>query len=324
METVTCDICSSKNFSLIFESKDYITGTLQKIVRCRNCGFVYVNPQPSVTELKDFYPQTYYGKNPFFYEKIDVSFRFKQVRKLLKKESKVLDIGCGRGLVLSRLKKIGCEVWGTELSEISSKYAREILGLNIINKNLEDCAFKKNSFDVVTMFHSLEHLIHPLKSVKEIYRILKPGGILIIEVPRFDSFHSRIFKDKWFHLDVPRHLFHFNDQTLEKLVTTAGFSVITKKRYSIMYDSFGALQSILNSLCSKQNLLNDLNTKRITISEIMKSRQKRLIMDSTISLVLQTLLFIPLVILTIILSPLNIGGTLTLYAKKNVELTGVV
>lgn len=316
MQTVTCDLCGSKDFSLIFEAKDYITGIRQKVVRCRNCGLAYVNPQPSVTEIGDFYPQAYYGKNPFFYEKLDGFYRFKRVRKLVKIGSNVLDIGSGRGLVLSHLRRIGCKVWGTELSEISSKYAKDTLGLNIINKNLEDCVFEKDSFNVITMFHSLEHLISPFKTVKEIYRILKPGGYLIIEVPRFDSFYSRIFTDKWFHLDVPRHLFHFNDQTLEKLLTTAGFSIIKKSRYAIMYDSFGTLQSILNCICSKTNLLNDINTKRITFKDIIKSGQNRLMVDTIISLASQAILYVPLVMFTIILSIFNIGGTLTFYARK--------
>jgi 2-polyprenyl-3-methyl-5-hydroxy-6-metoxy-1,4-benzoquinol methylase len=316
MKHIECDLCNSSNYSLIFEAKDYITGTHQVVVRCQNCGLVYINPQPSFDELGNFYPKIYYGEKPFLYEKLDAFTRFRQIKKIIKLGSIILDIGSGRGLLLSQLKRKGCEVIGTELSEMSSKYARGSLNLNIINKNLEDCAFEKKYFDVITMFHSLEHLISPLKTLKEIYRIIKPGGTLVIEVPRFNSIYQRLFKEKWFHLDVPRHLFHFEDQTLEKLLTTAGFSVFKKKRYSIMYDSFGALQSILNYICSEQNLLNDLNTKRIRVKDIIKSGRKKLVMDTAISLVLQSTLYIPLFIFTIILSIVNRGGTLTFYAKK--------
>ncbi len=316
MRSVTCDLCGSKQYFLIFETKDYITGIPQKVVRCQNCGLVYVNPQPSFEELGGFYPQAYYGEKPFLYEKLDAFARFRLIKKIIKKESIILDIGCGRGLVLAKLKNIGCEVWGTELSEVSSKFARETLKLTILNKNLEDCAFNNDYFDVIIMFHSLEHLISPLIILKEVHRILKPGGILVVEVPRFDSIYSKIFKDKWFHLDVPRHLYHFNDRTLEKLLTTAGFNVLKKKRHAIMYDSFGALQSLLNCICTTPNLLNDINTKRITFKDVIKSKRKRLLYDAVISLILQSVLYIPMVIFTVILSIFDIGGTLTFNAKK--------
>ena len=316
METVACDLCRSKEFSLIFEVKDYITGTLQKVVRCKECDLAYVNPRPNPEELSDFYPQNYYGENPFFYEKLDALLRFWELRKTIKKGDFILDIGCGRGLLLSKLKHIGCKVWGTELSEISSRYAKENLKINVISRNLEDCMFDKDYFDVVTMFHSLEHMMSPMETTREIYRILKPEGTLIIELPRFNSLYASIFRDKWFHLDVPRHLYHFSDSTIGKLLASAGFNIVKEKHHALMYDSFGCLQSTLNYLCAKQNLLNDLNTKRITLSAIIKSKEMRLILDSVISLGLQSILFIPFTAVAFILSSLNIGGTLAVHAKK--------
>jgi ubiquinone/menaquinone biosynthesis C-methylase UbiE len=316
MEFVVCDICGVKEYSLIFEAKDYLTGAVQKVVRCKKCGLAYVNPRPSPKELSDFYPQQYYGENPFFYEKLDAFLRFRELSNTIKKGDIILDVGCGRGLLLSKLQRIGCEVWGTELSEVSARYAKENLNLSVISKNLNDCIFDKDYFDVVTMFHSLEHMMSPMKIVEEIYRILKPDGTLIIELPRFNSLYTRIFRDKWFHLDVPRHLYHFSDSTLQKLLASAGFDIIKEKHFALMYDSFGCLQSMLNCLCAKQNILNDLNTKRIKLSEIMKSKEKRFILDSVISLGLQSILFIPFTASSFILSPFNIGGTLTVHAKK--------
>jgi len=316
MKFVECDLCKSIGYTLVFESMDYITNTPQKVVRCQQCGLVYVNPQPDADELGDHYPRVYYGEEPFLYEKLDAYSRFKRIRNFVTKGSTVLDIGCGRGLVLSRLKEIGCEVRGTELSDTSSKYAKNVLQLNIINRDLKDCGFNSDYFDVITMFHSLEHMISPLATLKEVYRILRPGGTLLVEVPDFGSIYSKIFKEKWFHLDVPRHLFHFTAHTLEKSLLTAGFSVFKQTRYAIMYDSFGALQSLLNYICLKSNLLNDFNTKRIKLKDNLSWSHKRVLLDIIISLLFQTIFYIPLFVFSYFLSIFNVGGTLVLYARK--------
>lgn len=319
MKEVLCNLCgsgSSENI-LLFSTYDYITHTLHIVVKCKACGLVYVNPQPTEEELPKFYPETYYGNAPFLYEIVDARSRYKKFQRIVgKRTGKLLDVGCGKGLLLKLLKESGWEVIGTELSKESAKYANEVLGLKVFNQDIEECNFTDESFDLITFFHSLEHLINPLSTLKTIRRLLKDDGLLIVEVPRFHSLYFKIFKDKWFHLDVPRHLFHFDDQTLEKLLTTSGFKVFRKKKYAIMYDAFGALQSLLNYICSTPNLLNNINTKCIRVKDILKSKQKKLMMDTIISFSLQPLLFPPLLLFAVFLSIFNIGGTLTYYAKK--------
>ncbi|KIH75855.1 Ubiquinone/menaquinone biosynthesis C-methylase UbiE [Geoalkalibacter ferrihydriticus] len=277
-----------------------------------------VNPRPTVDEIGRYYPDLYYGEQPFLYEKLDASSRFKQVRRYVKSGDRVLDVGCGRGLVLDKLKNIGCDVVGTELSEHSSKYAREILGIDILRKNLEECSFESGSFDCVTMFHSLEHLYDPLGALREVHRILKPNGRALVEVPRFDSIYSSIFKDKWFHLDVPRHLYHFEDKTLSGMLKKAGFEVVDIKKYAIMYDSFGALQSLLNCICHDFNLLNDLNTKRKLPGDIFQSGDMRQKFDLVLSFAAQGVLYLPMVFLAYALMLFNAGGTLRIWAQKKV------
>lgn len=316
MDSTPCQLCWSKIYSELFDAQDYITRKHFKVIRCNGCHVVRVDPVPSAAEIGDYYPELYYGDTPFLYEKMDAAGRFKKVRPYVASGSRVLDVGCGRGLVLGKLHEVGCKVVGTELSAHSSKYAREVLGLEIHQKSLEDCAFEDDSFDVVTLFHSLEHLLDPLSSLREVCRILKPGGRMLVEVPRFDSFYANIFRDKWFHLDVPRHLYHFEDKTLEELLKNAGFALDDVKKYDIMYDSFGALQSLLNGLCSDFNLLNDLNTKRKSVAELLRAGTVRQKTDVAISLTGQALLYLPLVAMAYALVPFNIGGTLKAWAVK--------
>ena len=316
METVPCNLCRSTNNTLVLEARDYITQTIHKVVRCSDCNLVFVNPRPEIKEIGEYYPALYYGDEPFSYEKIDAENRFKTLSKYISPGCRVLDIGCGRGLVLEKCKQNGCETWGTELSQLSSQYAREKLKLRILDKHLTDCAFSEDYFDIVTMYHSLEHQFDPLSVLREVHRILKPEGKLVLEVPRFNCRTSSRFKANWFHLDVPRHLYQFEDETLEKLLLTSGYSIIQRKKYSIMYDAFGAMQSLLNVCCSRKNLLNDLNTKRITIKDVLKTGITRNVLDLILSIYAQYLLF-PLFLLIFWCRALsNNGGTLIYVSKK--------
>lgn len=315
MET-SCPVCSGKQFSSLFVARDYITDLSFDVARCDACRLVQVHPRPALGELSRFYPELYYGDQPFFYERVDASSRFRQVSRRIKAGDRVLDVGCGRGLVLAKLRERGCDVVGTELSAHSSKYAREQLGLEILQKNLAECTFPDNAFDCITLFHSLEHLSDPSHELRELHRIVKPGGRILVEVPRFDSFYSKIFRDKWFHLDLPRHLYHFEDETLLSLLDKGGFEVIEVKKYDFMYDSFGAVQSLLNSVCSEFNLLNDLNTKRKSMGDLFRTGSRRQKVDVVLSLAGQVIVYPMFVLLAFALAPFNVGGTLRVWARK--------
>jgi SAM-dependent methyltransferase len=230
---------------------------------------------------------------------------------------KILDIGCGKGLLLNSFQKDGWEAVGIELSQTSARYARETLGLEVYSKNFEECKFNDNAFDVITFFHSLEHLKDPASALRKARNLLTSNGFLVVQVPRFNSFYAKIFRDKWFHLDVPRHLFHFSDNTLSVLMNKSGFHTVKKQKFILMHDAFGALQSILNMVCSQYNLLNDVNTKRLEPGKIMRSGSKRLKADLIVSILGQGFFFPPLYFFAALLSIFNIGGTLTFFSQKN-------
>ena len=317
METVNCDLCGATSHSPLFDSSDYVTKEEFKLVRCTNCGLVFVNPQPLKSALSPYYPEAYYGDEPFLYEKVDARRRYTYLTKSFKGiKGKALDIGCGRGLFLKRLQGDGWETLGTELSEGAAKYARDVLGVNVMTLEVEKCGFDEGSFDLITMFHSLEHLKSPLSTLHTVSRILKSSGTFIVEVPRFNSFYSRIFAGRWFHLDVPRHLFHFEDQTIDELLREAGLALTDMRKYEVMADAFGALQSILNVTCARMNLLNDINTGRTSLKGILKSGETRLKADALLSLTLQTVLFPFLLLAGGVLSIFNVGGTLIVSATK--------
>jgi SAM-dependent methyltransferase len=142
-----------------------------------------------------------------------------------KYQGKILDIGCGNGKRLLKLKEDDWDTYGVEISDIASKHARE-LGLNIFTSTLEQAEFEDEFFDVVILSHVLEHLSDPNITLKEIYRVLKNDGKLIISIPNVDSFEAKHLKKYWTAWELPRHLYHFTPVTIKSMLNKTGFEVI--------------------------------------------------------------------------------------------------
>jgi SAM-dependent methyltransferase len=244
MEYVACDLCKADNIKLLFVAKerDWRTGEIFNIVRCNKCGLVYVNPRPEKNEIKKYYPPEGW---PRAKEKIDFETAtinnqpWREVMKLrtahlLKyiKNGRILDIGCGDGFFLKYLKERGWKAYGVEPGEVASRYARDVLGIEVFTGNLEDANFPKNWFDAVSLYAVFEHLPDPSKTLKEINRILKPDGILFIFVPNFGGLELRIFRERWVAIKAPVHFYHFTPITLSQIVKKTGFQVLEIKHIS--------------------------------------------------------------------------------------------
>jgi SAM-dependent methyltransferase len=200
---------------------------------------------------------------------MDARPRAKLVMSLLGgRPGRALDVGCGKGLLLAQLRDAGWKVEGTELSEVSSRFARS-LGVNVFQGPVQEAPVPAESFDVVTLFHVLEHLTDPKGALAHICRLLRPGGSLVVEVPNIGSWYARLFGDLWFHYDVPRHLYHFNRVTLRRMLVESGFDVVTETTRNFQYDAFGAVQSALNRVLHKRNLLNNFNTGELRFSDLL-------------------------------------------------------
>jgi len=143
-------------------------------------------------------------------------------------EARLLDIGCGYGFFLRKMAQRGWAVEGIEVSRSGREYAREKLGLNIHSKLLEELAFPKESFDVVSLFYVIEHVHDPERVLQEVYHILKPGGMILLRWPhstpvikilgpfaqRFDIYHT------------PFHLYDFNPRAIQVLLQKSGFTAV--------------------------------------------------------------------------------------------------
>ena len=180
-----------------------------------------------------------------------------RVRKLGRPRpgARLLDIGCGRGDFILAARRRGWDVVGVEQSQNPVMDMRAQLALTVLTP--EALAETPDaSFDAVTLWHVLEHLPEPRTQLAQIHRLLRPGGQLVIEVPNYGGWHGRFGRAAWHHLDVPRHLLHFDRTSLGRLLSVSGFEEVRWETLSIEYDIFGFVQTVLNRICTQQNHLH--------------------------------------------------------------------
>jgi len=254
-----CKICGGKNFKFLFKQRDKNLNFPDKfsLYKCYNCGILFLNPQPTNKELEKHYPKKkyyslrsvktekeskktklriflydlYFGsKKNIFLKTLFFPIKFSVRGTKIAPNRKLLDIGSGSGQFLYEMKQLGMVVYGVEPGNFNIKGAKNE-GLNILKTDLINAKYSSNFFYIVTLNHVLEHVENPRAIIKEIHRILKKKGSLIISVPNFRSLAYKIFEKNWYQLDVPRHLFNFSDKNLKELLQKEGFK-INKIRYN--------------------------------------------------------------------------------------------
>jgi SAM-dependent methyltransferase len=248
-------------------------------------------------------------------EQLVTWLRGRRVREIERRagRGRVLDIGCGRGITLAQLAARGWEVHGTELSAAAAAPARELLGDAIRVESVLASSFPPGFFDVIILWHVLEHLPEPRAVVAKCRELLRPGGLLVVAVPNFDSLQRMATGRHWFHLDLPRHLTHFGAQRLRELLAEHGLVVDTVSHFSFEQNPYGWIQSLLNRSGFRSNLLYDLIKLPSARSEPQPWRSHPV----------QSLLLAPVLLAIVPLSlllfavevVLRRGGTVEVYAR---------
>lgn len=264
MNQIDCHLCGARTRQLLYEIPDSVDeGTAWPVWQCAECSLVFLSPPPDGQALSRHYQPEYYGRDskrfggPF--EAFEVWCRGLRARDIsrLRSPGRILDVGCGRGIMLSRLRDAGWEAIGTEVSDMAARHARERLGLEVHTADLRDLPYPPGHFDVITFYHTLEHLLEPRNVLETAHQLLRPGGALVVAVPNIDSLEAALVGPSWFHLDVPRHPVHFSTRTLTSLLEDLGFRLTRLKRFSLQYGPYGMAQSLLNGLGFEPNLLYD-------------------------------------------------------------------
>jgi 2-polyprenyl-3-methyl-5-hydroxy-6-metoxy-1,4-benzoquinol methylase len=219
---------------------------------CADCGLGRFAPMLGAERVAALYPDEYYGEpGAKFGRLVEWGVRAVGARHIhflsrgLRAGARVLDVGCGRGVILGPLADRGFAVHGIELSEQAARGADPRARVRIAPR-LADADYPDAHFDEIVIWHVLEHLIDPRAALEEAFRILRPGGRLVVAVPNFASAQARWAGADWFHLDLPRHLYHFPLAALQHLLRDIGFELRSAHHFSLRQNPFGWLQSAAN------------------------------------------------------------------------------
>ncbi len=236
METVICNLCGSSHSSILFEIGDFWLERVHECftyVRCNKCGLVYQNPRPNSIEIVAYYPQEY----EVFQSNRHAKYRFllnygmhRRSRFITRHKSfgKLLDVGCANGSFLHWMKQYDYwDLYGIEPNQESAESARKH-GIQVATGTLEQVAYPPAFFDVLTLWDVVEHLHDPLNTLRELNRIIKPDGVLVMRFPNLDSLDARLFGKYWAGFDAPRHLYVFDNHSMEEMLRLAGFSIFEK------------------------------------------------------------------------------------------------
>jgi len=240
-----CRICNSNNLN------EFSVGGFP-LITCRDCGIIYNASLPTEEYLENYYRSEYKiskldelgieKRRIFRYpEQIEL---ISEILKYKPANSKLLDIGCDRGYFLDEARRFGFQVQGIEPLAEAKDYCNTI-GLHVFD-TLESVESK---FDIITMWHSLEHHLNPKQSLEKIMNYLDDDGILVLRVPAFDCIWRRIFGKRWIWFQPENHYFHYTKDSLNYLLHSSGYSVvqlirrkpnnrITKAYYKMSMKSF--------------------------------------------------------------------------------------
>jgi SAM-dependent methyltransferase len=236
---VNCNLCGADDVEVVFP-RGY--AQLHQIVRCRRCGLMYANPQEHVdseesTERSsdEIYDPTLPCHQQYYLkQQVQLPDNVRALRvlnKLFPGRGRLLEIGTFAGIFLNRIRADGWEVTGLEPDRAVGSYARTAYGLNIVQGVLPNPLLKEGSFDVVVLQHVIEHMSDPAANLREIRRLLRPGGVFVVETPRFNSLLFKILGRRERSIqNCPGHIFFFTEKTLRGSLERNGFKVFQTQR----------------------------------------------------------------------------------------------
>lgn len=268
---VKCCVCDSDNAKPVGIGKDYEYHTSADVfvaMQCENCGLVYLNPRPEISEFETIYPSNYHA---FDFSAEDFGIVYKIRSRLeanrvlswckdLPDNAKILDVGCGDGFHLNLLQKYGNKTWQLEGIDVDERAIQmaEKSNLKVHRGTVESLNLPPNSYDFAFMIQTIEHVEKPEKVLSAVFEILKPNAKLVIVTDNTDSIDFKFFKNAyWGGYHFPRHWNLFNRKSLTKLAEKCGFEIA----------DFTTQVSPVNWVYSIHNALVDLNAPRFLINQ---------------------------------------------------------
>lgn len=247
MEIIPCNTCGSSEFKPLF-SKSNHKNELFHIVQCIRCSLVQVSPQPSPIEVASYYSEEYFlkrsdrGYDNYFSEGIrdEISrvfglnlkdLDFQTWEKSLPSAKRCLDVGCAAGYFVDYMQSRGWDSYGIDIAQAPVKFAQDKLKLKV--EQVDFLEWKPtDSFDLITLWASIEHLHKPKETLEKIYTHLKPGGRVILSTCKWGIL-AKLQGPSWRYLNVPEHLYYYSLPGIVKLCRSLGF----EKKKHVTYGS---------------------------------------------------------------------------------------
>jgi 2-polyprenyl-3-methyl-5-hydroxy-6-metoxy-1,4-benzoquinol methylase len=246
-KTIQCPLCRNQHaelFCTVADKDHRDQGLSWQILRCLNCGGGWTSPLPAVEQLAACYPPVYLGDtaarlDDYFSGKLQRSRSWRNEVDKVKlverfvREGSILDVGCADGKFLWALNQEKWTRHGVEfIEEVVRLVSSRMPGLKLTAGDVFAAELRDENFDVITLWHVLEHLPEPQGILNRLFALLKPGGWLFLAVPNFNSLQAHLFRRYWFAFDAPRHIFHFSASALQRLLDRSGFQVQKRLYFS--------------------------------------------------------------------------------------------
>ncbi len=229
---VPCNLCGGS------QTEPYCPGNGLGLVRCQNCGLVYVSPRPDPNELYALYGETYFhndesgvvGYSNYIADEGNIRQTANRRLNLLERyvqPGRMLDVGCAVGFFLDVARQHGWQVEGLDVSNFAVEYARERFGLSTRTGSFTGLEFAPDSFDLVTMWDVIEHVPDPKAYIHKAAAVLRSGGVLALATPDIDSLPAKLTGKRWVGYKLSEeHVYYFSRRTLAQMLNEAGFEVL--------------------------------------------------------------------------------------------------
>jgi len=258
-----CPVCLNPSTVPALSGTDFLFETSDRtffLNACSACDCLFLNPLPDDGEIAGFYPSQYWwsASGPALLKRLESVYRKIALRDHIAfvlgatsskgRPIRLLDVGCGSGTFIALLEQRGFVVLGIDASAEAAQVASVEHGVHVLVGTLEKLDLVKESFDIVTLFHVMEHVTNPRQILGTVHGILKSDGCVVLQVPNIDSWQFKWFGARWYGLDIPRHVIDYSSRSILNLLKATGYEVKRVRYFNLRDNSPALVSSLLPSL----------------------------------------------------------------------------